>query len=128
MNWVRSSIAVWSFYVLGMGAGLLLAPNRVLDVLGIDPTREAWIRVAGVIALVLGVYYLGAAIHRARWLFWYSVPSRIASGVAFAFLAVTESVWQLWLFAILDVVAAGWTFVALRFKPEPEPLEPSAAV
>ena len=126
MNGVRLSIFTWSVYILGMGVGLLLVPESVTDLLGMDPAKDVWIRVVGVVAVVLGVYYLGSAIHRARWMFWYSVPTRIVSGVALAFLAVTESVWQLWLFAILDIASAGWTFVALRFKPEPEPLEPSA--
>lgn len=126
MNGVRLSVFTWSVYVIGMGVGLLLVPDQILDILGIDPAREVWIRVLGVIATILGVYYLGSAIHRARWMFWYSVPVRIASGLAFAFLAVAEGVWQLWLFAILDIASAGWTFVALRFKPEPEPIEPTA--
>ena len=82
--------------------------------------------VAIVLALVAGAYYLGAAIHRARWLYWYSVPVRILSGLSLVFLAMTEDVWQLWLFGLLDIVAAGWTFVALRWKPPAVPLEPTA--
>jgi len=126
MNGVRLSIFTWSVYLIAMGVGLLLVPDQVLDILAVDPTREVWIRFLGVVATILGIYYLGSAIHRARWMFWYSIPVRIGSGVALAFLAVTEGLWQLWLFAILDIASAGWTFVALRFRPEPEALEPSA--
>ncbi len=43
-----------------------------------------------------------------------------------AMLAVTEDVWQLWLLTALDILGAGWTFVALRWKPPPEPVEPTA--
>lgn len=123
---VRLSIVTWAVYVLAVGLGLLLIPGPFTDLFGIDEPREVWVRVLAVVLLVLGAYYFGAAIHRARWLFWYSVPVRILSGVALAVLAVTEDVWQLWLFALLDVAGAGWTFVALRWKPPPEPLEPSA--
>jgi hypothetical protein len=126
VNGVRLSIFTWSIYLLGMGLGLLLIPDSIVDLFGMDPAKDIWIRVGGVVAVVLGIYYLGSAIHRARWMFWYSVPVRIASGVALAVLAVTESVWQLWLFAALDIASAAWTFTALRFKPEPEPIEPSA--
>lgn len=122
----RLSVFTWSVYLLAMGAGLFLIPDRIFDLFGIEPAREVWVRVVGVVALVAGAYYLGGAIHRARWLYWYSVPVRILSGVALAVLAVTEDVWQLWIFAALDIAAAGWTFVSLRWKPEPEPLEPSA--
>ncbi len=127
MNGVRLSIFTWSVYLLAMGLGLALVPDTVTDVFSIDPTREVWIRVVGVVAAVAGAYYLGAAMHRARWLFWWSVPVRILSGLALIALALTESVWQLWIFGILDLLGAGWTFAALRWKPEPEPLEPTAA-
>ena len=122
----RLSIFTWSVYLLAVGAGLFLVPDRLLDLLGIEPATEVWIQVVGVVALVAGAYYLGGAIHRARWLYWYSVPVRILSGVALAVLAVTDDVWQLWIFAALDIAGAGWTFVSLRWKPAPEPLEPSA--
>lgn len=126
MSSSRISIFSWSIYILATAAALLLVPDNFTDLFGLDATDEIWIRVAGVIAGVLGIFYLGAAIHRARWMYWYSVPARIGSGVALAILAVTEGVWQLWGFATMDILGAGWTFVALRWKPPPEPLEPSA--
>lgn len=127
MNGVRLSIFTWSIYILAMGLALALIPDSVTDLFGLDPAQEVWIRVLGVVAAVAGAYYLGAAIYRTRWLFWWSVPVRILSGLALIALALTESVWQLWIFGILDLLAAGWTFGALRWKPEPEALEPSAA-
>ena len=128
MNGVRLSIFTWAINILAVGLALALIPDSVTDLFGLDPAEEVWIRVLGVAAAVAGAYYLGAAIYRARWLFWWSVPVRILSGLALIALALTESVWQLWIFGILDLLAAGWTFGALRWKPEPEPLEPSAAV
>ncbi len=122
----RLSVFTWSVYLLTVGAALFLMPNRLLDLFGIEPTEEVWIQVAGVVTLVAAAYYMGGAIHRARWLYWYSVPVRILSGVGLAVLAVTGDIWQLWIFAALDIVGAGWTFVSLRWKPEPEPLEPTA--
>jgi len=126
MSGVRLSIVTWSVYVVAVGLGLLLVPESVTDLVGMDTPTEVWIRVAGVATLSVGVFYFAAAVHRARWLFWYSVPVRIGSGVALAALAVTESVWRLWLLGIIDILGAGWTFAALRWKPAAEPLEPSA--
>lgn len=128
MNGIRLSIFTWSVYMLAIGLGLLLVPDTVTDLFGLDSAREVWIQVVGVVAVVAGAYYLGAALHRARWLFWWSVPVRILSGLALIALALTESVWQLWIFGVLDLLGAGWTFAALRWKPAPEPLEPTAAV
>ncbi len=128
MNGVRLSIFTWSVYVLATGLGLALVPDTVTDLFGMDPAQEVWIRVVGVVAAIAGAYYLGAAMHRARWLFWWSVPVRILSGLTLIALALSESVWQLWIFGILDLLGAGRTFAALRWKPAPEPLEPTAAV
>lgn len=123
---VRLTIVTWAVYLTAAGLGLLLIPETFTDLFGMDEPREVWVRLFGVVVLLLAAYYFGAAIHRARWLYWYSVPGRILTGLGFAFLAVTEDVWQLWLFGALDILGAGWTFAALRWKPPPEPLEPSA--
>lgn len=124
----RLSIFVWAVYAGVTGALLLLVPDTLTDLVGMDPPRDEWVRIAGIVALVAAAYYFGAAIHRARWLFWYSVPVRILSGLGLAALAVTEDVWQLFVFAAVDLAGAGWTFAGLRWKPAPEPLEPTAEV
>jgi len=122
----RLSIFVWAIYLGLIGIGLLLVPDTITDLLGMDGPMDAWARVAGVVVLVAAAYYFGAAVHRARWLFWYSVPVRILSGLGLAALAVTEDVWQLFVFGAVDLAGAGWTFAGLRWKPAPEPLEPTA--
>ena len=124
----RLSILVWAVYLGAIGALLLVVPDTVTDLLGMDSPRDEWVRIAGIVALVAAAYYFGAAVHRARWLFWYSVPVRILSGLGLAALAVTEDVWQLFVFGALDLLGAGWTFAGLRWKPAPEPLEPTAEV
>ncbi len=122
----RLSVFAWAVYLGLTGTALLLVPDTLTDLLGMDGSKDAWVRVAGVVVLVAAAYYLGAAIHRARWMYWYSVPVRILSGLALAGLAVTQDVWQLFVFGAIDVLGAGWTFAGLRWKPLPEPLEPSA--
>ena len=122
----RLSVFTWAIYIGVIGAALLLVPDTLTDLVGMDAPRDAWARIAGIVILVAAAYYMGAAIHRARWLFWYSVPVRILSGLALVTLAVTEDVWQLFVFGAIDIVGAGWTFAGLRWKPVPEPLEPSA--
>ena len=126
MSGVRLSIFTWSVYALALGLAWVAISESFADLLGMEMPPEAWARMFGIAALATGVVYLGAAIHRARWWYWYSVPVRIASGVALAAVAVTEDVWQLWVFAAIEILGAGWTFGALRWKPAPEPLEPSA--
>ena len=80
MSGVRLSIVTWSVYVVAVGLGLLLVPESVTDLVGMDTPTEVWIRVAGVATLSVGVFYFAAAVHRARWLFWYSVPANRLRG------------------------------------------------
>ena len=44
-------------YVLISGLQLLFVPNFLLGTFGIKPTSEIWIRVLGMLVLVLSIYY-----------------------------------------------------------------------
>ena len=116
----------WGVYVVAIGLTMFLLPDVFTDLLGLDRTREIWIRVLGVVLLLLAAFYIGSSIHDARWLHWYSVVGRILVAVGLGFLAINEGVWQLWLFAIVDVLGAGWTYMALRHKDLPAQPAPLA--
>ena len=125
MSSARVSIMTWGVYTVAIGVAMFLLADVFTDLLGLDRTREVWIRVLGVMLLLLASFYIGSAIHNARWLHWYSVIGRILVAVGLGFLAVNEGMWQLWLLAILDILGAGWTYMALRHKdlpPQPESL------
>ena len=57
------SIFYYSFYVFGLGATLLLAPNIPLPIFGLPQATEVWIRVVGMTIIFLGLFYLSAARH-----------------------------------------------------------------
>ena len=44
-------------YVILSGLQLLFIPNFLLGMFGITPTSEIWIRVLGILVLVLSIYY-----------------------------------------------------------------------
>lgn len=50
-------------YVLLSGLSLLFIPNVLLGLFGFEPTHEIWIRVLGLLVLVLTIYYY----HMARY-------------------------------------------------------------
>ena len=54
------SMVGFGAYAMIMGAGLLVAPNTMLDLLLTKPTTEHWIRLLGTSAIVLGSYYIVA--------------------------------------------------------------------
>lgn len=115
----RLSVFIWGVYLATVGATLVMAPVNLAAAVDLATPRDFWVRISGVGMLVGSGLYLGASIHRATWFYWYSVPLRIFVAVAFAALSLFDDVWQLWLFAALEIVGAGWTFVALRWRASP---------
>ena len=57
MSSATRSMAVWTAYVLLLGAVLLVIPNVLLSIFQIEETDEAWIRIVGLLLLGYGVYY-----------------------------------------------------------------------
>lgn len=53
----QRSLAVWAIYTLVVGVALLVVPNALLGVFHIQETDESWVRVVGVVVLVLSIYY-----------------------------------------------------------------------
>lgn len=114
MNDAILSLRLWSYYVVGIGVGLLLIPNLIFDVFGIAETSEVWIRVAGLVAIALGVVYFDGAIRRDIGVARASVPARAVAVVAFVALWATGGPWQLLLFGAFDLAGLAWTWNALR--------------
>ncbi len=54
MSSATRSMAVWTGYVLFLGAGLLLIPNVILSVFRIEETDEVWIRIVGLLLIGFG--------------------------------------------------------------------------
>jgi hypothetical protein len=115
MSPAARSILIYSIYVFGLGATLLLVPNIPLPLVGLPPATEVWIRVAGMTVIFLSIFYFLAARNDFRPLFVASVPIRFAVPFIFAAFAVAGFVpWNIVLLTPLDVVFAVWTLVALR--------------
>ena len=109
------SIFAWAIYLLALGAMLVVTPNALLNLFGFAPTEEPWIRVAGMLLIVLAFYCWRAAVeHVERFIAW-SVPARAAVPVVFAvYVALGWAEWMLLLFGLVDLAGATWTQLALR--------------
>lgn len=110
-----TSLLVFGMYLLGMGGGLVVLPNTVLGLLRLPPTNEIWIRVLGVVTLVLAFYYIQAARANLRAFAAWTVPARVT-----VFLFFTGFVLVGWagpimiMLGSLDLLGAVWTGWALR--------------
>ncbi|MEM7345624.1 MAG: hypothetical protein AAF485_15385, partial [Chloroflexota bacterium] len=110
-----TTVFVWGIYVLLLGSILVLIPNVLLRLFGFPPTDEVWIRVAGVLLLALGYYYVEAARKEYTDLFRWSVYARLGvMGFFILFVLFGLSQPILLLFGSIDVLGAAWTAWALR--------------
>ncbi len=109
------TVFAFGWYIVVLGATLLLAPNLLLTTFGLPPTEEVWIRVVGMLLLFLAGYYFIAA--RAEWTqffratVWFRSLVIVFFGV-FVVLGLVKPV--LLAFAGVDLLAALWTAAALR--------------
>ena len=109
------SMLVFGIYLAVTGLGFLFMPNTTLGLFGGAPTSEPWIRVVGMLMLVLAFYYIMTARQENKPFFALTVPARIGVVIVLFALALLQiGPIQLVLFASLDLLGAIWTWWALR--------------
>lgn len=115
MRKTSTSLLVFGVYLLGMGLGLTLVPNLVIGTLGFPATDEIWIRVLGVVTLVLAYYYISAARADLKTFAQWTVTARIGVFIAFTAFVLLKFVGPVMiLLGSVDLLGALWTGWALR--------------
>ncbi len=109
------SVFVFGLYLLVLGIILVGAPNFLLGVFSVPRTSEAWIRVAGVLVLLLSFFDIQAARLALTEFFKLSVYARASVIIFFsAFVLLGLAPPSLILFGVVDLLGAIWTGFALR--------------
>ncbi|MCZ7652095.1 MAG: hypothetical protein M5U13_13415 [Thermoanaerobaculia bacterium] len=115
MSRAALSLHVFGLYLALVGATLAVAPNALLALFRLPLTDDVWIRVLGVVALALALYYLLSARHEVVPFFRWTVAGRCGGFVGFTALALLGfGPPALALFGAVDLAGALWTVWALR--------------
>jgi hypothetical protein len=104
------SVRIFAFYLLSLGAVLLLVPNWLLALFALPTTTEVWIRVVGMLVILLAYYYHRASSH--GWVEFYraTVHARTLVLVCFTgFVLLGMAPPVLIVFGAVDAAAAAWT-------------------
>jgi hypothetical protein len=115
MSSPAKSVFAHGIYLVLSGITLITVPNLLFGLLGITATGEVWIRVVGVLTLILGFYFIQAARQEVTEFIRWTVVARItfmSFCVIFVLLGFIGPV--LLLFGLLDLLGAIWTGLALR--------------
>ena len=116
MSRAAISVFVWGIYMLVSGTTFLLIPNVVLPLLGFPPTDEIWIRGMSMLAVALGYFYVQTARHEMTPFFSWKVHGHIFGVICMVMFVILQlGPPMLLLFASADLLAAIWTWLALRY-------------
>lgn len=115
MSKAATSVFVFAMYLFGLGLFLMLAPNTLMQAFGLPDVQDIWVRVVGMLMVLIGGYYSAAARSELTpFLQWtvYARSSVMVFFAAFVFTGLATNV--LLLFGAIDLMAAIWTHVALK--------------
>ena len=109
------SLLVFGIFLFVEGLAVLLVPELLLQVLGVPPTNEVWIRINGMFMICLSFYYIQSARHDLTSFIRWTVWGRLAVIIYFAaFVLLISAPKAILLFGLIDLLAATWTWVELR--------------
>ena len=83
MTHSAKSIFYFGLYIAALGVLLMFVPNLLLELVNIPSTNQVWIRLAGMLLLFMGFFYVQAGRHDLIPFFRWTLVTR---GAAFFFV------------------------------------------
>jgi len=115
MSKSAKSVFIYGIFYAFNGLMLLLAPNILLDSLGIENTNEVWIRLAGILLSAISVYYILAAKHELIIIMKATAFIRITIIFFFsAFVLLKLVSASIIIISVIDFLGGVWTFLMLK--------------
>ena len=119
MNRAATSVFAWGIYLIGAGVGFLFIPNIILSLFKFSTTTEGWVRVVGLLAAIIGAYYVYCAQNNVMHFIRMTVFGRVAFAVGSLTLVMLKlSETPLLIIGALDAIGAIWTWLSLRSMAE----------
>ena len=116
MEKAERSLFVFGLYLIVIvGLGFIFVPSVVLDLFTLKYGDDTWTRFVGLLASIVGVYYLVAAKSKLQPMYIWTVWMRYyASAFMIAMLIFGKIGLPILLFAAVDAVGATWTLLSLK--------------
>ncbi len=115
MSKSAKSMFIFALYLFILGPMLLIIPNVLLAPFGFPEANEVWVRITGMLVIILGYYYVQAARNELKAFFKATVIGRISVLVFFAvFVLLDYAPPTLILLTLPDTGGAIWTALSLK--------------
>ena len=109
------SLFVFSIYLYLLGFVLVVTPDTLLRIFELPDADGLWIRVVGMLVIILGFYYSHVARAEIKPFFVWTVIARTSVLLFFiAFVIAGLAPPALIFFGVIDFLAAMWTLIAIR--------------
>lgn len=109
------SLYLFGIYTLLNGIGLILVPNQMLSLFNVPTTEEIWVRVVGMLIILLGLYYTMAGQADNSHFIQLSVYGRLGVFSFWLVVVILNLVPPVLLFVgFIDFLGAVWTQQLLR--------------
>lgn len=115
MNPACKTIYWFSFYPLLAGLSMVLAPALPLQILGWPVEGLDWIRMLGVVTMIVGYYYYQLGSNNVLAFCRYSSQMRLLIPLAFVIMVLTFGMNPIYIaLTLVDFLGGLWTWSALR--------------
>jgi len=118
MKKAETSLFVFGLYmILIVGTGFMVMPSVVLGTFNLSFGDDTWIRFVGMMAAIVGVYYIVAARYHLKELYGWTVIMRFFAAVFMLLMVLIGKVETSVIgFAIIEVAGASWTWMTTQQK------------
>ena len=117
MSKAALSMFVFGIYLILLSVILMVIPNALLAIFGLPATTEVWVRVVGMLLFLIAYYYIRASRNEKEMISFYRWTVHARSSVIVFFIIFVAFGFVkpiLILFGVVDLLAAIWTWKALR--------------
>ena len=114
MDATAFSIYAFGIYEMMAGLGFLAIPNLILSFLSMEKTTAPWIRVVGILAIIIGYYHFMIGQLTIEVLYWPTIFVRITFIILLILLVLTKKApKKIILFGVVSLLSTIWTYWTL---------------
>lgn len=115
MSRSAKSVLFFGIYLGIVGLILLLVPNMLITPFGIEPAKEVWIRLSGILLMAIAIYYYLGAKNEIIVILKATAYIRVTIILFFTAFALLELVSpNIIIFSAIDLAGGIWTLVLLK--------------
>lgn len=121
MKKTELSIKVWSIYLFVLGFSMVIMPSATVGMFGYLNTGELWIRFAGILSVVLAMFYMQIARYHLHEMYTWKIAGHIFGMVCMvSFLASGIADGRIVGTITMELLACLWTAFALKADKKTE--------